>query len=282
MKITTAILVFAALGIVMPAARAKPARIVSINMCSDELLVCLADPGAIAGITEFALRAPDSAIAKEAANFRTLRGNAEEVLALKPDLVFASSFNRRETVGVLRHFGVPVVMLPIPKNFDEIRAVVREVAGAIGEPERGEAVIRDMDARLARVSPGGGGRPTALFYRNRGFTAGRGTFEDAVIEAAGAINLAAALGISGHGRIPMEKLIAAKPDFLIFASAPRHTFSLGRDLLNHPAVRKGLSRTRVVTLPANLLNCGSPRLAEAVEILARQINAPVLPAAVER
>ena len=61
-----------------------PSRIVSINLCADELLVALADPEQIAALSPYATDPDLSFMAKEAAKFRHDAGTAETVVDIDP------------------------------------------------------------------------------------------------------------------------------------------------------------------------------------------------------
>jgi iron complex transport system substrate-binding protein len=256
-----------------PAASAqtpKPSRIVSINQCSDELLLALAEPGRIAGVTRYPKPADARKILEEHPEIRTTLGSAEEVLALKPDLVLAGVYSRRDTLELLRRLGLPLVVSEVPQDFDAIHAEIRRVAAAVGEPARGEALIREMQGRLG-AAPSSGPKPGVLFYGTAGHVPGTGTFEDAVIRAAGARNLAAEKGIQGHGWLGLEDVIALKPDVLVFSRRGASDTSVGGEMLAHPALAKALPKTRVAWMPAETLHCGSQDAVEAVEALRKEL-----------
>ncbi|RLA20277.1 MAG: ABC transporter substrate-binding protein, partial [Gammaproteobacteria bacterium] len=77
---------------------AKPQRIVSLNLCADQLLLQLAEPKAIASLTHLAADPELSYLAEEATNYPLNYGSAEEILQLDPDLILAGSFTARPAV----------------------------------------------------------------------------------------------------------------------------------------------------------------------------------------
>ncbi len=229
--------------------------VVSLNLCTDQLLALLA-PEKIAGLTPLARDPAISYIADTAKAFPIVRPSAEAVLALLPDLVLAGPYGAQATIALLRERGVPVLQLGLPQSFGAIRTQLRQLADALGVPGRGEHLEQEMDALLdsvpVRLLP-----RTALFWGARGQSSGPGSLADAVLAAAGYVDIG-----SGHA-IGLETLAAHPPDLLVVPETPAFP-SLATDLLSHPAVRP-IPR---ITLPPALLICGGPWTALAVRLLA--------------
>ncbi len=79
---------------------AKPARIVSINMCTDELLLRLADRDRIASVTRLSQDRRNANMADAAAMYPANHGLAEEVISYHPALVLAGVYTSRTTVQI--------------------------------------------------------------------------------------------------------------------------------------------------------------------------------------
>src|SRR3982750_1111810 len=106
-------------------------RIVSLNLCTDELLLRLADPARIASVTWLS-RNPGSNVPDLAARVPINHGLAEQVLSADPDLVLAGPFPPRITIGMLkRATTIPVVEFAPPRNFDEVRRQILDIAGLV-------------------------------------------------------------------------------------------------------------------------------------------------------
>src|SRR4051794_5994745 len=101
------------LGALSAAPAADLPRIVSMNVCTDELLRSVADPEQIVGLSRLSRNQPSEG---QARHFSVLSGGAEDVLALKPDIVLASTFDKRATRELLKQHGVHVVEFPLPRN----------------------------------------------------------------------------------------------------------------------------------------------------------------------
>lgn len=231
-------------------------RVVSLNLCTDQLLVLLA-PEKIAALSPLARDPALSFVAAAAAPLPWVRPYAETVLGLHPDLVLAAPFGAQTALALLEQHGVPVLRVDLPQSFDGIRAETRRLAEALGVPARGEALIAEMDAQLAAL-PGPAERRSALFWEPRGYTAGPGTLGDAVLRAAGLRNA------SDGSRMGLEDLLAHPPDLLVVPT-PAAWPSLATDLFRHPAVA-GIPRRE---LPPALTICAGPFTARAAALLAR-------------
>lgn len=246
-----------------------PPRVVSLNLCADELVLRLADQGDVASVTWLAHDPAGSNVWREAAQVGINHGLAEQVLMQEPDLVIAGLFTTRTTVAFLRRVGTPIVELGVPQTLDAVYTQIGQVAEAVGHPERGAAMVADMRDRLAKSAPyRGTWQPRAFVLRPNGFTVGPGSLVDAILTKAGLANVAAEKGMADYGQIPLETLIMEEADILIVDADERDAPALATELLRHPALQRLGDHIEVVALPSRLWTCAGPMLIEAVERLA--------------
>jgi len=246
-----------------------PRRVVSLNLCADQYLVALADRGQIAALTGLSR---DPAMSAAAATARTLpvsRGGAEDVLALRPDLLIVAPGWRPDTLAQLRGRGVAVLDLPPADSYAAIAAQTRAVAAAIGHPDRGETLVRRMDAGLGRVDRAAGRGRVGAYYQRRGFLTGTGTLVDELMRRVGLVNLAGRLGKPVLARVGLEELALARPDYLVVESATDRVVDQGIELLHHPLLGR-IPRLRV---PEAWTVCGGPAYVRAARTLAAQLKA---------
>ncbi|MFC3714080.1 ABC transporter substrate-binding protein [Sphingoaurantiacus capsulatus] len=262
-------LLLLSLALLAAPAAARPKRIVSLNLCADQYLLALADPGQIAALTLFARDPQMSAGAAQAAKLPVSRGSAEDVLALEPELIIASPWHRLETVRAVKGSGLATLDLPSAESYDAIVAQIRQVAAAVGHPARGEALIKRMNASLAALPEPATRGAIAAYYQRRGFLTGTGTLVDELMTRAGLVNLATRLDGSALSRLSVEQMVAAKPDYLILETATRQITDQGTEMLHHPA----LSDIRRLYLPQAWTVCGGPAYVLAAESLAKQLRA---------
>lgn len=250
------------------ATQAKPARVASLNLCADELVLRLADPGQVASVTFLARDPRSSNVAALARQVPVNRGLAEEIVPLAPDLVIVGAYTTRTTTALLRRLGLEVLELGVPQTLDEAYDQIRLVAARLGTPERGAALVEQMEAAFAHLPAPTAQPPSAIVLRPNGFTAGRGSLPGEVMARAGLDNLAAQLATDRLGQLALEEVVWAQPDVLVVNAAPDAPPSLADDLLTHPALAAFRGSGRSVSLPIRLWTCVGPQLAEAAARLA--------------
>jgi len=266
------LLLLAFLAAVLPAGAGAsddaPQRIVSLNLCGDELLLRLADREDIASVTFLGGDERFSSVAAATEGLHLNRGQAEEILPLRPDLVIAEPYSARTTASLLKRAGIPVIDLPVPTTFEEVYQQIEEIAAVLGQEERGRQLVAEMQQRLAALGPPSAGRqPLAAVYQPNGFLVGPGTLVHEVLTTAGLRNLAAVALQDHYGALPVERLIWHQPELLILNRAKETAASLAHEILHHPALEEAFSDMRTVVVHPSLWTCGGPGLVEAVELL---------------
>lgn len=252
-----------------PQARAKPNRIVSLDLCADQLLVELVPRERIAAVTHLAADPTVSAIPAKARGLPITHGAAEDVLRYKPDLIIAGPFGVSATVDLLRRLKQNIVIVPQPSDIDGVRIAVRTAAAAVGEQAKGEAMLAAFDQRLARVAARPDAqRPSAIIYQVGGSVSGPGSLAAAAITAAGFRNMAAEYRLTRGGQVPLELLVATPPDLLVVASAAGEYRTAVADNLRHPALLALRRHHASLELPWQMWLCGTPNIADAIEQLA--------------
>ena len=251
-----------------PARSEAPRRIVSLNLCTDQLLVDLVPRERIAAVSFLATDRTLSAAASKLLGLKQLKGTAEEVLALEPDLVIAGEYTTGPTVDLLKRLGKRVLVVPLATDFDGLRKTLRLIAKEVAEEARGEDIIREFDEKLAGARSVVQSRPTAIAYQVNSLASGADSLLDAALDAAGYRNLARERTLGPAGRLPLEALVVQPPDLIVLANAPDDFKTVLADNLRHPAFLDLLKRRPHVHLAMPYWMCATPKIAEAVEILA--------------
>lgn len=255
-------------------ASAQPPRhVMSLSVCTDALLLDLVPLSRIASITFLSRDPSNSSLWPQAANVPINYGSAEEVLAERPDFVLAGTYTTPATRMLIKEVGLPMLEVPAANNFAEIRATTRSVAHALGEEASGEALITKMDVTLRELAAT---KPQRIIrvagWNGGGSVPGRGTLFDAILTAAGGVNIASGNGES-DGSFDLEQLLVAHPDVLAYASDTSSAPSLHTDEALHPLVLK-LYAGRRISYPSALYSCGVVESADAaVALRASLLNA---------
>jgi iron complex transport system substrate-binding protein len=244
-----------------------PARVVSMNLCTDQLAMLLAAPGQLISVSNLASDPLSSPMVKEAAAFPANRGGAEQIFLMQPDLVLAGSYTSVASVALLRDLGVRVEQLPPASSLQDVAAQMREVGALLGQAEKAEAMAAAFEASLEKFRHAGDPATAAMYYPN-GYTTGEGTLSDDILKLAGFRNIGAEAGVTGGGILPLERLVMAAPD-LIVTSTPYPGASRSEEILAHPALTALRGRAGAARITDADWICGTPYLLRAIEAMAQ-------------
>jgi iron complex transport system substrate-binding protein len=242
-----------------------PERVVSINICTDQLAMLLAAPGQLVSVSYLARDVRSSVMAGEAAAIPVNRGRAEEIYLLDPDLVLGGTFSTPGTVSMLRRLGLRVELLPPAESFDDILMHIREVGRLLGQPDRAEALASGVAARLAALDPPPADRPRLALYGANGATSASGLSAE-IVDRAGFSNVAADLDLPPTGWLALERLVLADPD-LVLTSRRFPGASEAEAILDHPALAALTGESDGQALRDADWVCGLPQTLDAVERL---------------
>lgn len=248
------------------AALAKP-RVASINMCTDQLVLALADDDQILGLSHLA-RDPDLSFYRQRAlRFPRLSGQAEDVLPLRPDIVFTASFAKAETRGLLSRAGLRVETFDNAATIAAAQQQIARMGTLLGQEARAAAANAQIDAALARLAARPEGpRLSVLPLERRGWVTGRDSLISDLLARAGMLNAGAAAAPLGR-RLPLETIVTLTPDRLLLTAPPGSAEDQGTALLHHPALRRRMPASPLV-IPERLTVCAGPMLIEALDRLA--------------
>jgi len=249
---------------------AAPLRVLSLNPCLDAILVRLADRSQIVALSHYSRDPATSSIAKVAAGLPVTYGGAEEVAALRPDLVLNGFRSSTIVHAALTRLGIRTALYPVPETVEASLAQVIEIGRLVGHPDRGLALAAQIRAAIAAAAPPQGQPPlTALVYQSNGFSSGPGTLMDEMMRRTGFANAARRYGLTATGTVPLERLIADPPQVLLAGEVRAGKPTWADRVLAHPALAAvGLKMHRAV-LPQRLIYCGGPVLIETAAVLAR-------------
>jgi iron complex transport system substrate-binding protein len=244
--------------------------VASINLCTDQLVLMLADDAQIRTVSWLAADPEESLLAERARQFPLNHGTAEEVLRFDPDVVIAGTLTSSFTRGLLERLGYRVVAIAPAESIDAIVAEVERVAAAIGQPARGARLADDLrrrrDAFARRAAPH---RVGAVVLRPGGFTVGRGTLADELMTLAGLDNIAADRGLDRWGSLSVETLLRSEPEILIVARYRADQPSIANTVFEHPAVERLAARTASLAIQSPEWGCGLPQSLDSVAAMQR-------------
>lgn len=244
-------------------ANAAPQRVVSMNLCTDQLAMLLAGDGQLISVSNLASDERMSSMTEQAAGYQVNHGRAEEIYLMRPDLVVAGQFTQGSTVQMLRRLGIRVEIFPPAESIDSIRQEIRHMGSLLGREQAADNLIADFDKRLKEVSAEGARGRAALYYAN-GVTSGRNSLAGTILDAAGYDNVASEFGVEGTSVLPMELIVMSQPDRVITGKKwPGQ--SRAEEILDHPALQK-LSFGVAEATDRDWV-CGTPHILRAIREL---------------
>lgn len=243
---------------------AEPVRLVSLNLCLDQMLLRFAAPQRIASLTHFAANSQMSPLADRAKGIHLNHGLAEEIIPLAPDLILVGEYGAREAAQLLQTLNFRVKKIPLPRQLGDIEThllAMAELLGASTEAYRYVAQWRELRQQLQleqQTMPAP--QPVALMLGPNNVVPGANTLEHEMLTLAGMRNWAAERGLESFASVDIEQIIADPPQLLIVDRVAERNFSRAHEVLRHPALQAAMRDGVVASLPANLSICPAPHI----------------------
>ena len=253
------------------AATAAPGRIVSTFLCTDEYVFRLVPREHIAALSfEAGDRHPVvSTIADKVGGVTQIRPSTETVLDLHPDMVVMYENTMPRLHANLLALGVRVLDVPWANSISDIRRTTLWLGEKLGAKTQALALLRTMDAKLAAARDAARHAAVrALLYEPNGY-ASQGGITDELMSLSGLSNAAPTLHPTRTGTVPVETVIAAAPELLIFSGQSGAPDSHAVLVQHHPALAALDGRTYSAWASLIPLACPGPWSADAALTFAR-------------
>jgi len=200
---------------------AKPRRILTTSIGTDEMLLGLVEPERIVAVQALLEDAKSSNVTQLINHIphRITAPSLELLVALKPDLVIVPDWGNLENVGAMRDAGLTVMVCKGPRTVAQIKETIRLLALATGETERGEQLVSMMEQKLTDIKQRTAAIPpeqrkSVVLLSLMGGYGGIGSTFDEACQLSHVRNARADLGIKDGQPMTKEQLIQANPDIL--------------------------------------------------------------------
>lgn len=252
-----------------------PSRVVSMNVCTDQLAMLIAAEGQLYSVSNLASDPRGSVLAHQASRYFPNNGYAEEIFSMGPDLVLTGTFTGRTSASMLRRLGIRVEEFAPAYDFVQIKDQIRQMGRLLNRQQRAEELVEELDNTLAGLETepeptDEQERPLAALHYLNGYTSGFDTLAGEVVRRSGFRNLGSELGIVGTVHLPLEILVMSRPDVIIAEQKPDDSQVLAYDTFAHPALQAVTKGREFITIPDKFWVCGAPFTAEAVRILSKK------------
>ena len=246
-----------------PPTGATPQRVVSLNLCSDELALSLAAPGQLVGVSRLGADPDETSLAARASGLSINRGRVTDVIGLAPDLVLTSGGDPN-AAATARRLGIAALEVPEPRSLADVRANIRRVAAALGRAPAGEALIAEMATQLGTPET----HPTAaLLVGGGGLTISPHGLAAAYLRQAGLVQQDVP-----RGQISLERLLSNPPQLLVISNYRSAQYSGNQNWLAHPALAHLPARTRRIETDGRAWTCLGPPLAAEIARLRGRVH----------
>ena len=202
----------------------KPSRIVSTTLATDEYLLALVDTDRIAAVTQLSTDAGISNVAGQTDAIETKIESltAEQVIALKPDLVLLPTYSNPDVVAQLDAANIVTYQLKDDSSFDGVIAGVEEVGALVGEEQKAADVVANIKKRIDDLKDKTANvkQKRVLYWTQYNSSVTENTTIGEMITNAGGINVITEAGITGdeypdYPSLSKEKVIELNPDVII-------------------------------------------------------------------
>jgi iron complex transport system substrate-binding protein len=242
-------------------------RIVSLGITTDAALAELCEPARVVGVSAWST----GPTARRWTGTTRLRGldDLEAVLALAPDLVLVNSVGGDgDRLARLRQAGVRVEVLGPMAGLAAYADDLARVGDLLGRGAEARGLGQRLQQRLSLLAASRPHGPRALYlatYDGTLFGGTVGTSYHDVLTGAGCVD-AAAGSYRGWPQFGVEQVLALAPAVVLTKAGMELRISQLLAALPQPA--------RIIALPGELLEDPGPRVLEAAEVLAAQLDAP--------
>jgi iron complex transport system substrate-binding protein len=241
-----------------PASGAPPKRVASLNLCTDELLLVLADPRQIASVSHLSQSAAETPLWQRARRYARNDGSLVSVAPLRPDVVLTMGGGGRDRAGIAAQLGIRLLDLPYPQSLHDIEEAIAKVAASLGRPQAARPWLARMRGLQATAPPAA---PDTIWLGGGGRTVGADSLAAQWMALAGLKQRA----LRGD-RVPLEQLLAAPPKVILRSDYRSGQYSSEQRWLSHPlAVRTRAART--IVTDGRLWTCMGPTMLGEVERL---------------
>jgi len=265
---------------VSPLSPPSASRIVSLSPSCTEIFFAIGAGDKVVGVTAFCDYPAEAAAKPKVGGFSGKSVSIETIVALKPDLVVMEGQMHQRLMGLLENAGVRCYAVNAVRLTDAYD-IIALLGSMVGLEKNASKVVREMRSRIETVVnkttakiAGTGTRPSVFWevWDDPLMTAGGSTFISEALEAAGGRNVFADTK-EQYPAVSFESVLSRNPDWIM--SGTDHGAKLNAHSLQKRQGWRSLSAVRngkIALVDADSINRVGPRLASAIESLARVLH----------
>lgn len=255
-----------------------PSKIVSLAPSNTEILYALGLEDKLVAVTEYC-NYPEDALSKEkVGGYGDV--DIEKIVVINPDLILAEDLHKHEVIPALERLGFTVIAL-VPHNFQEVMDSIMLIGRVTGVEEKALQIVDDMSKKIKTITDetdkiNQEEKPKVLYviWHEPIMSVGSDTRIHELIEKAGGVNIAAVAG-EGYPTLTLEEIINTNPQVIMVNEEDYEGGDISRQfILNESrlAVVDAFINGQIYGINADLTNRPTPRIVEALELMAKMIH----------
>ena len=268
--IVNLLVLFSGILVLAISSYAGPKRVASLNLCTDELLLSLADPDQIISLTWLAREESLSPFFEPARPYHQNNGRAGDVIPLNPDLVFLSEFSPANALGLLETVGIKSVVVPEPRTTTQLLENIRAMSSAIDQVKKGEELISLFSSRLKSIVEDKSGQKISALLLSPGIASfGSSAVKIEILKMLNIRVLNQEKPSLANRYLAIEELTRSSPDFVIIDKYSSDYPSVSEEILKHPLIQSSL---KTIEVDAKDWLCSTHKLLDTIEHINTKIG----------
>jgi iron complex transport system substrate-binding protein len=256
-----------------------PQRIISLAPSDTEILFALGVGSNVVAVDDFS-DYPAAAKALPKIGGTGDKYNFEQIVALKPDVIFAAGITSPDVLKKLEDLQLTVVVLGVEKTtFDSILTDIALAGQITGRADQARQLTDSMKQRLDAIKAKVATAKTKprVYWEldatdpTKPYTVGPGTFVNDIITMAGGVNVFGNAG-SAYPQVSAEQVVAANPEVIILPDA---AYGISVDSVgNRPGWQKidAVKNKHIYPIDDSLVSRPGPRVVDGIEAAAKLIH----------
>ena len=241
--------------------------IVSLDVCTDQYVLALADPKQILALSSES-RQPYSHYREQAESLPQHSGQVESLVSINPEVILSTGMEGTPQKNMLARFGHAVTSIPRTLNPTDMLQYLDDVAQKIDQVDRANALRAQIEERLKTLDALPRLDENALYLSPGGTTGGDDTLVGRVLSVAGFQNTVSKQGVTSWMQMNVEQVVHFPPDVVVGSYFDAKVgYSDGWRFARHPAVARLMTDRPFVEIPSGLMICSNWLMVEAADHL---------------
>lgn len=248
----------------------EPESVVSLSPSNTEILFAIGAGDMVVGVTEYCNYPPSASGITKVGGFSDV--TIERIVALDPDIIFASHLHISKVAPALENLGFPVVVIN-PTTVSAVFTSITFVGQILKKESRADSLAADLRSRYNEITQLVGKKESVSVYWELShdfWTIGKSSYLDDLITRAGGENIAKDLDAPWL-QLSSEFILDANPGMIFLADYSQGVTS--DELFSRPGwdALSAMKRNRVIEVEPDINDIVSrpgPRVIVALEYIA--------------